>query len=107
MKASFLNAELMRLHNLIRKKSTGTPAELARKLRCSERSVYHKIERLKAYNLPVIYDNLRQSYCYTREVSIVFNILVDGEAMNLVRGGYALIRTGYLYPGYGLSATPV
>ncbi|WP_118949621.1 HTH domain-containing protein [Taibaiella helva] len=87
MKASFLNTELMRLHDLIRRKSTGTPAELARKLRCSERSVYHKIERLKDYNLPVIYDALRQSYCYTRDVSIVFNILIDGETMNKVKGG--------------------
>ncbi|WP_118974103.1 HTH domain-containing protein [Taibaiella koreensis] len=92
MKASFLNAELMRLHDLIRKKSTGTPAELARKLRCSERSVYHKIERLKDYNLPVIYDTLRQSYCYTRDVSIVFNILIDGEAMAKLKGGSHTLR---------------
>lgn len=87
MKASFLNAGLMRLHELIRKKSTGSPADLARKLGCSERSVYNKIEHLKAYNLPVIYDPARPSYCYTRDVSIVFNIIVDGDTLLQITGG--------------------
>lgn len=87
MKTSFLNEELVRLHNLIRRKSTGSPADLARKLGCSERSVYNKIDRLKDFHLPVVYDPERQSYCYTCEVSIVFNIIIDGNTLSLVKGG--------------------
>jgi DNA-binding CsgD family transcriptional regulator len=57
-------SRLERLDQLIRLKATGTPAELARKLDVSERTVYYLIRNLKERDKPVFYDKERQSYCY-------------------------------------------
>lgn len=58
-----------RLDYLIRSKSTGSPAQLARKLNVSESQVFQimKIFREK-FDAPVYYSKAQQSYCYEREV---------------------------------------
>ena len=56
--------ELKRLDRLIDTKATGTPSNLARKLECSESSVYRKIEDLRSFGFTIHYDPHRPSYYY-------------------------------------------
>ncbi|WP_372489979.1 HTH domain-containing protein [Chitinophaga sedimenti] len=52
------------LDNLICKRSTGTPKQLARKLNVSERSIRDHISLLKELGAPVRYCRQRNSYYY-------------------------------------------
>jgi len=56
---------LIRLDHLIKRKSTGSPLELANKMEISERSLYEYISLLKRLNAPIKYCKTRQSYYYT------------------------------------------
>ena len=57
--------KLSYLDILISKKSTGTPKELAFKLRVSERGLYNYINLLKDLGAPIKYCRIRNSYYYT------------------------------------------
>lgn len=62
-----------RLHNLIRTRSTGTPAGLACKLEISESMCYLLIKFLKEkLNAPIYYSIADCSYCYEYDVEFVF-----------------------------------
>ncbi len=52
---------LERLDGLIRRKATGKPTELARRLGICERKVYNLIGELKAIGVPIAYSNERES----------------------------------------------
>jgi len=56
-----------RIDQLIRLKATGTPNELAQKLKISKRWVYEYIAEMKALNAPIIYDKVRKSFIYHSE----------------------------------------
>jgi len=58
---------LDRLHELIKRKATGTPAELASKLKSSTASVYRYINELKSFGAEVKYSKEKQSYIYEKE----------------------------------------
>ncbi|MDM8161412.1 helix-turn-helix domain-containing protein [Labilibaculum sp. K2S] len=47
---------------LINKRNTGTPAELAQRLNISERSLSRLIKTLKENNYPISYCRTKQSY---------------------------------------------
>lgn len=55
---------LQRAQELIRRKATGTPRELANRLEISERTWYRILEELKDTGLPVVYCKERQSYYF-------------------------------------------
>ena len=55
-----------RIDDMIYRKATGTPAELAEKLGSSERTVYRFIRKLKHLNLPIAYSKQQRTYYYTR-----------------------------------------
>jgi predicted DNA-binding transcriptional regulator YafY len=55
---------LDRLDQLIRFQKTGTPEDLANKMKISERTLYRDIEYLKILGCPVYYDEDIESYCY-------------------------------------------
>lgn len=57
-----------RLHCLIRRKGTGRPKELARRLNISERCLYHLLNEMKAMGAPIYYNKSRRSYCYEYEI---------------------------------------
>ncbi len=61
-----------RLDQLIRLKATGCPADLAKKLNLSERTIYRIIKELKEIGCPISYDNERKSYYYDYEGRLVF-----------------------------------
>ncbi len=55
---------LKRLDILIRRKATGTPAQLARRLDISRASVFRYINELKGVGAPIQYCKSRESYYY-------------------------------------------
>ncbi len=61
---------LDRLDGLIHRRSTGTPAQLARRLNVSERTVYNLLDAMRALGAEVTYCRERQSYFYEYRVRI-------------------------------------
>ncbi|GEM_PF-2264363 len=57
-----------RFHGLIRRKGTGRPKDLARRLNISERCLYNLLNEMKAMGAPIYYNNSRKSYCYEYEI---------------------------------------
>jgi predicted DNA-binding transcriptional regulator YafY len=55
---------LVYLHELIDKKATDNPKQLAKKLGVCERIVYNYIEILKDMGAPILYCFATESYCY-------------------------------------------
>lgn len=67
---------IQRLHHFISTKSTGTPSELACKLKMSESQCYSLLKQLKEdYQAPVYYSRLEQSYCYEWDVEFKFGFV--------------------------------
>lgn len=61
-----------RLDGMIRRKSTGPPEKLARKLDISERWLYKLLKELKMeLDCPITYDRRKQSYVYEVKGQIV------------------------------------
>ncbi len=67
---------LHRFHKLIQDETTGSPKELARRLRISERLVYLMVEQLKDYNAKVCYNRSRKTYYYTEYFDLEVSISV-------------------------------
>lgn len=61
-----------RIHDLIKRKSTGTPETFARKLNVSESTLYHLISELKELGAPIQYCRSRESYEYGYYVNMNF-----------------------------------
>ncbi|MCO6491709.1 MAG: HTH domain-containing protein [Phaeodactylibacter sp.] len=57
-------ALLKRMDALIRRKSTGTPCQLAEQLDISRSSVFNYIKVLKQLGAPVVYSHECRSYIY-------------------------------------------
>ena len=55
---------LMYLHELISKKATGSPKQLAQKLGVCERTAYNYIEYFRSKGAPVIYCFATENYYY-------------------------------------------
>lgn len=78
---------LSRLDNLIRRKATGSPNQLAGKLEVSERQTYRLINELKNLGFPIDYCKGRRSYFYSGQVKINFEIIVNNDEALRIRGG--------------------
>jgi Mn-dependent DtxR family transcriptional regulator len=64
---------LQRIDRLTRMKSTGTPAELARKLNVSPSTIYEYLLIMKnILNAPIGYCRVRKSYYYKRSGKLNF-----------------------------------
>ena len=68
---------LRRIDQLIRVKSTGTPAQLAGKIGISERSTYEYIRLMKEFGAPVEYSRQRKSYYYKEEGTFTISFQSD------------------------------
>lgn len=55
---------LQTIDYLIRIKGTGTPAQLAKRLRISERTLYEFLKMMKDLGAPIEYDRYKESYYY-------------------------------------------
>lgn len=63
-----------RLHELIKRKSTGKPETLAKKLNLSVSRVYQIIEELKLMQVPIAYSRTMQSYYYTNDYEVLIDV---------------------------------
>ena len=77
-----------RIHELIRKKATGAPAELAAKLDICERQVYRILAEFKDEGLPIQYSKSLRSYYYTADVFMKFELSVveNGQIRKIIGG---------------------
>jgi hypothetical protein len=91
---------IRRLDSLIRRKSTGSPKELADKLDISERWLYKFLEELKEeFDCPIIYDHYRQSYVYEEQgkMFIGFRKNLSEKETRKVGGGRIIKKSEPLY----------
>lgn len=71
---------LQTIDYLIRIKGTGTPAQLAKRLRISERTLYEFLKMMKDLGAPIEYDRYKESYYYGEKggFNIKFNKNMTG-----------------------------
>lgn len=77
-----------RLHRMIGKRATGSPAELAEKLDLSERATFEYIRVMREMGAPIAFCHRRRTYYYEREVqfNMGFRDLSSDETA-LIEGG--------------------
>ena len=69
-------SHLRRLTALIQHKATGTPELLAQRLDVSRSTLFSLLKSLREdYNVPIYYDEERQSYCFSREGNFYIGFL--------------------------------
>jgi predicted DNA-binding transcriptional regulator YafY len=72
-----------RLHELIKHRRTGTPAQLGQRLNLSTSMVYKLIDELKLRDVPIVYSRQLGTYYYSRsfqmKISIDFKTLTEEE----------------------------
>ena len=73
---------LRQINRLIALKTTGKPAELAKKLNISERALYNYIEELKQIGLPISWCKELQSYIYTENGSFIAEFKYGEKVIN-------------------------
>ena len=61
-----------RIHQLIKMKATGSPVELAYRLKISERMVYQYLNLMREMGAPIKFDRVRRSYYYEYEIRFSF-----------------------------------
>ena len=79
------------LDTLIRKRATGCPKELAKRLGITERAWFKiRDELVSELGLPLAYDPHRQTYYYTEEGQLVFQFMrkLDTDSMEKLEGGW-------------------
>ncbi|MEO6686594.1 MAG: HTH domain-containing protein [Dyadobacter sp.] len=83
---------------MIRRKSTGSPSELAIKLDLSERAVFEYIRAMREMGAPISFCPHRRSYFYEREVrfEMGFRELNDDE-ISKVGGGNVNVVSKIFY----------
>lgn len=75
------------LDHLIRIKGTGTPEQLAGKLKISRRSLYNHIRLLKEHGAPIMFCRKRGSYYYTEDGRFYFCFLKKNLSQKVEAGG--------------------
>lgn len=63
---------MVRLDNLIRRKATGTPDELAARLNVSRTTIHRYITELRHFGAPVKFCRYRNSYFYEEDFQLKF-----------------------------------
>jgi len=85
---------LQRLHGLIENERTGTPKELALRMRISERLIYNLIDQLKDYDAGICDDRSRKTsyYCDDFQLQVSISVLVKSknEVTKILGGGYLI-----------------
>ena len=66
--------QLNRLCDLVRRKATGTPNQLAEKLQISRGTVYKLLEELESYGAEIEYDRSRKCFYFAKEMDIKFEV---------------------------------
>lgn len=64
---------LKRIDHLISIKGTGNPAELAARLKMSERNLYQYIKLMKDLGAPIRFDRYRETYYYHEDGQFIIS----------------------------------
>ena len=80
-------AALERLHELIKRKATGTPEQLAEKFDVSLGTINNFIKTLRNKDLPINYCRERQTYYYEYEVDVIVFQIKTKEDLRKIQGG--------------------
>ncbi len=78
---------LERLHELIKRKATGTPEQLAEKFDVSLGTIHNFIKTLRSKDLPIAYCRERQTYYYEYEVEVIVFQIKTKEDLRKIQGG--------------------
>jgi len=73
---------LHQLHLLIEKECTGTPAQLARRMQISKRSVHRLLEKLKDLDAVICFNRKRNTYYYFERFELEVSIKVKAISKN-------------------------
>lgn len=91
---------LQQLHQRIAQENTGTPKELSKYMKISERSLYKLIEQLKDVKAPISYNRHTKTYYYNDDfelqISITVTALSNNEVIKLFGGSYFLKKNTLL-----------
>ncbi len=75
-----------RLHELIKYRRTGTPGELAKRLKISTSMMYKVMEELRLRDAPIEYSKQLQTYYYSQpylmNINLDFRLLQDENLAN-------------------------
>ena len=66
---------LYRIHQLIIQEHTGTPDELAHRMKISRRQLYYQLNELRDRGAMIKYDRIRRTFYYNSDFSITINRL--------------------------------
>ncbi|MEO1545437.1 MAG: DNA-binding protein [Bacteroidota bacterium] len=81
---------LQKLHRLIVNETTGTPKELATRLRVSERLIFCLLDELKDYEAKIAYDRKRKTYFYSDDFELDINISVSTLRAGVITSSFQL-----------------
>ena len=73
---------LQQLHVLIKNECTGTPAQLAKRMQTSQRTVHRLIEKLKDLDAAICFDRKRNTYYYCENFDLEVSITVKAISKN-------------------------
>ena len=81
---------LKKAHNLIKSECTGSPSELAQKLRISVRQTYLLLEQLRELNAPIAFNRRTKTYFYSFDYELTIHVsvqvLVHDQLLNIYSG---------------------
>lgn len=92
---SFLKLDKLKMHDLIKRKMTGTPEQFAKKMNCSKSSLYEKIKLMKEEGLPIEYCHTACTYYYSETVKLDFTLNIGGVDMEKIVGGQSSLTNYY------------
>ena len=89
--------ELMeRVHLLIKRRGTGTPEELAKRLQVSRATVHRIIDTMEELGAPILYNFLNQTYEYEHPVDFFFGFVNKGSIQEIdgreINGGFGALK---------------
>jgi hypothetical protein len=86
-----------RVNKLIQRRGTGSPDQLAARLKISKATLFRLIDTMKELGAPIVYDFLVQTYTYEYEVDFMFGFVIDGKLQEIkddeIKGGYSNMRS--------------
>lgn len=80
--------KIERLDGLIRRKATGSPKDLARRIDVAESTIYEYIKLMRDMGAPIEFDRFGNTYYYTTTIQFqVGFVVVNNEYMVKAQGG--------------------
>ncbi|MEO9870336.1 MAG: DNA-binding protein [Ekhidna sp.] len=90
---------LQKLNKLIEQERTGTPEELASRLRVKERTLYEILDSIKSLGVVLKYDKKRKTYYYQEgdilQINFKLSVLKNEEIQRVFGGRVIFSRTAF------------